>query len=733
MAVQQKTPTPPKRRRRRTPQPPIKKSSGVAKLAKVILLTLFGMAELAYVILRVVLQVVILVTMAALLALKKGWRGGQRHFWRPVILSAFAWPTFDGAWLFWLTLSAVPGIWSAKRVLAHRQEVRAKADGQPAKPAPAARKRRRYLSTYELWLLGGAGLVLSAWHGALSVWPAVGLWGWAIYGVVYTLATLAFGWAWFDSRRIRSTAEGIDHFLHRWANLVAIIEGTTPFGPDGKPAPVDPDTGQPSKLSVPKLAGKWSHFEQRDDGVWVGIIDLSESKASEVAVLDEDVERALNLRRGAVTLGTDPKLTVRQLRVMVVLNPDALASRLNYWDGPSLDAEGRFVLARTKDQRPVYASLRSRKTGSAHFAGFAAPSGSGKGGATRIAVVEAALDPETLVIIIDGKRGAGVPYLRAGARLYVSDPKLWVPTIEAFVAAMEARKDSYAAEGRDSFTPRPGEPHVLLVIDELANGVLPQDRKTVVRCLKNIAGTGRSVGFSFWATMQKGDEPSWGATEIRSNVMDNGFMWLGPSTDVQTKNTSYQSLQSIYGVDPSQLPEEGGWCFVVGRVLQNRTGEAARGLWLPNRQDVSEKGHDAPFGVVEDVLEAGAVHPEWAEQVVFESVLATRSASAVLPAPQAAREEATVGPFAAPDVMSKLADATSTPAPSTSTTSGQRPAPTETQAAYLKTVVAAEGTPLSTREVARRLSVAPGTANDNLQALARKGWVEQTAGGWVEA
>lgn len=695
-------------------------------LTKILFWTISACVELAFVMFRFLLQILVVSAVAVVLTVKKGWTNGQRHFWRPVMLSALAWPTFDGAWLFWLTLSVVPWAWSGKRWLAHRAEVKAKADGQAT---PAVRKGRRYLSTYELWLLGGAGLVLSAWHGSLAIWPARGLWGWVAYGVVYTLGACAFGWGWFDSRKVRSTDQAIDKFMHRWANLVAIVEGVTPFGPSGKPAPADPDTQKPSKLSVPKLAGKWSHFEQRDDGIWVGIIDLSETKASEAALLDEDVERALNLRRGSVTLGTDPKLTVRQLRVMVVLNPDAVAERLNYWDGPSLDAEGRFVLARTKDQRPVYGRLRDVKQGSALFAGFAAPSGSGKGGATRIGVVEAALDPDTNVIIIDGKRGAGVPYLKAGARLYVSDPKLWVPTIEAFVVAMEARKDRHAAEGLDSFMPRPGEPHCLLVIDELANGVLPQDRKTVVRCLKNIAGTGRSVGYSFWATMQKGDEPSWGATEIRSNVMDNGFMWLGPSTDVQTKNTSYQSLQAIYGVDPSQLPEEGGWCFVVGRALRVRGAEPARGLWLPNRLDV-QRGHDAPFGTVEDVLEAGTVHPAWHEQVVFEARLAMIEAGPSEPYPQAARETATVGPFSAPDVMSNRHDETSTPAPAVP---AQRPAPTEVQAAYLKIVAAANGEALSTREVARRLDVKPGTANDNLQALARKGWLEQTSEGWVEA
>jgi len=653
---------------------------------------------------RVLVWVLGRLGVAALAGTRLGFRGAKvgvtgqwRHIVHPVLVALVLWIPFDGSAGTWLTFGVVIALvwkWRSRR------------SGD-----------RRHLSDRETLLLASALLAAGTWHllwryTAPHVAVAPNL-RWVLAGI-YGAGAVVGVWQWATGRRPRR--EPVDEFLNRWAHEVAYVEGWTPVDEHGQ---LTVHLDEATRC----LGGKWISWESTTPGSGTGVLELAWVKASDAAKLDEDVERVLDARRGSVTLSTDPKLTVRQLRVTIAADPDVQASRLNHWQGPTLDADTRFVMSSTPDGRPKYGMLRDTKEGSALHAAFIAPPGSGKGGAVRIAVTEAAHDAHTHVIAIDGKRGAGVPYLKGATHTYVSDPDLWLPALEGFVAAMNVRSDRHAEEGRDSFAPRPGEPQMILLIDELPK-VVAAGGARARQLLLELTGTGRSLGYSLWATMQKGDDPSWGGTTVRSNVMDNGWVWLGPATDQQAKSTSYQSLATTYGIDPTALPAKGGWGYVVGRALTGQSGEAARGLWLPNRLDVTERGKEAPFGICEDILEASAVFPDWDED---EETAFTRALAGETPQAPAASTPARGGALSVPDVMAAHGPTEDAPV------IVERPLRVASGRDRVLAVIRDADEGVSLRQVAGALDLHPSTVHEHAQRLQSEGLVYLTDAGWRAA
>lgn len=471
--------------------------------------------------------------------------------WAPAWLAATATLPIPWAPAWWLTLS----------VLAHLRPI-----------VPARVGRRPVLSDRELLLTARALAVTAWWTSTASVLPAQTR---AIIGAVL-LAPAAVTWWWW--RRPRTQPED---FRALWDTTV--VE------------------------AVPQLAGEWESWDQARG---VGVLTLEDTLASDAAKLDERVEHALNQRRGTVTISAVPELTVRQVRVVLSSSPEERASRLHSWQGPTL-TNGRCHLATRPDGAEDWVALRDVANGRARFGSLAGPTSCGKGGAQRIIGLEAALDRDTLLLICDGKSGAGLPYLAAGAWWYARTTTDWEDQIAALDAILTSRADRYGRAGLDSFTPGPENPHILLMIDELPQVVAAVP--DAPRVLDRAAAIGGSLGISVVVAMQKADAVSWGgttfsgksvATNIRQNFFGGGFRWIGPSKDGQARRANGQ--EDDMELDPRRLPSDTGWCYIID---PGTAPAPTRTLWIPNRHDVTAKGAAAPYGTVEDWLERDTVHP----------------------------------------------------------------------------------------------------------------------------
>jgi hypothetical protein len=641
-----------------------------------------------------------LLALHGLLEFKRRWTGGQRHIFRPVALATLLWIPYDQAWQTYFVVAGLLGGLGAVRKL--------------------SKLAVRWASQRELRLLSIAFAALSTWHAVFNgidgLWPTVTCL--AVYATGATVVVVN----WVRGREIRPTEEKTDELLQEWAEKVAVIPRLTP---------IDPLTGDYIEPEVPALNGRFTEWKSTGSGEGMGVLTLDRRRASEVVGLSEVVERALDLRRGSVRLMADPQLTVRQVQVVLVRDPDAAARRKVYWEGPTLAKDGRFVLARTPDGQPLYGRLRYPEMGSATHAGVVAPSMGGKGGAFRIIALEAALDPSTAVVSLDGKGGGGIPYLASSSSHHVSEKRLWLPTLRAFHAAMEVRSQLEGQRGHDGWVPTEEAPQMALFIDELpkVNGYLPGSRKSPgsVQIVNDISRTGRSLGYCVYATMQKGDEAGWGSTDTRNNVLGPaGWIWHGKTQDVQAKNTGMQGFQNTHGINPTLLPSGPGWAFVVGESLPGQPGMPARTLWVPTRSDV-EKGHDAPFGTVEDWLERDAVQPAWhplereAFQETYDQLVgAEESSAAVLPPSALVPAQGNPNPFRRPD------PAWGTAPVATVTDIDATPAGRQKVLAVLREAVE----PLSAREVARRMDRHVSTVIEHLKKLAADEQAVETSDGW---
>ena len=489
--------------------------------------------------------------------LRMSTTGRHRHHWWPVWFAAAAVIPVPHATLAWLVAAIVFSLrplWPRRDTL-HR-------------PIRWLAPSRQVLSSREMTLLARACAVVAWWQDA-HAYLTRGAEAVTLAGIV-----VGFGAPWWKGRRTRP-AEG-SRFLARWEDEVA-------------PA-------------IPKLKGAWIEW---DDAKGMGVLELEATKASDAARLDENVEWVLGLRRGMVTIANDPQLTVRQVRVVLSESPEGRANRLHMWQGPTLK-DGRYHMATTETNQEVWVALRGIRNGRARFFSWDGPTSTGKGGSMRITALECALDPDTLLLIADGKWGAGLPYLRAGAASYAATPEQVNDQCDRVELVLQLRATRYGQEGRDSFVAGPGEPHIVWMLDELPR--ILERCPRVAGVLNRISAIGGSLGVTFKAAKQRGDASSWGtgtaATTTRTNVMGGGGRWVGPSDDHQGARSNNQAS----ALDASKLPRTGGWCYILDGGDPNPP--PCRGLWVPNRRDVAEKGADAPYGTVEDWLERDTVHPE---------------------------------------------------------------------------------------------------------------------------
>lgn len=527
----------------------------------------------------------------AIVAWLAGLTGGRRHVVRPLTLLAVAWIPFPRDWLVHGAAAAV--FWVVY----------------------GTRGKVRGWSKREVGILATAATTVTLWHLAFAAWGGFEVAaGPIVLGVGY-LGVLGYhAGLWIHGRRVRAPAPP-DPLLLEWASKVAPVPGLTPEIPVDPAVPDGPSRYVPTELGL-DAEGEFTEWTSTDGGEGgTGVLRLTRTRASDVAKLDEHAERALDLRRGSVVISADPRLSVREVRIHITRDPHAAAERMVWFDGLTLDNDGRFVIQKRRDGSPVYGRHRKPQSGSAVHVGYVAPSEGGKGAAFRIHAIEAAADPLTCRVNIDGKGGGGIPYMRHGAAHHVSKPHLYLPTLEAYHAAMMVRSSLEEERGADGWVASEEAPQVDLWADELPKIHAQGNRKEQARAkwlILDISQTGRSLGYDLRATLQKGDDAGWGSTTTRMNVMQNaGWVWLGKVADVGAKNTAYQSLTRELGIDPVNLPDGAGWAYVTGGALAGQAVMEARTLYLPTRNDVERKKMESPYGTFEDWLERYGVQTAW--------------------------------------------------------------------------------------------------------------------------
>lgn len=466
------------------------------------------------------------------------------------------------------------------------------------------------------WLLAALLTGAAVWPAA--AWPAA------------AIAAVLLGWtperAWRRLPRRRLSAREADILARVLAAAALLIDARLPAWPwrtsclaavvaagaipwwAGRRIRRDPDPDHIRAWhdlvvpAFPQLAGEWV---ERDDTARTAVLALAAGKADDVADLDPDIEALLRQRPGTVVLAADPRLTRDQLRVAWPVPDDA--DRFRLWDGPTLTSDGRYVAGYAHGSgKPIYGRIW-RDGGACCTAVIGGP-GSGKGVVARVWAMECGLSDRVLLLLVDGKGGAGIPEAEAYAHEYATRQEDWARVIDRAHRVMESRERRYGAARKSRFTPRPGEPVIGLGIDE-GRTVMessPQIREQVLA----LTGRGRSLGIHVMIDGQSGAAPTYGTVEARGNMLANGTLWIGQQGDVQGR----QNARQDYKVDLSKLPAGPGWAYLCSRVVPDQAQVPFRGSFIASRAEIDE-AHElglpvppTPFGVCED-WSGRVVHP----------------------------------------------------------------------------------------------------------------------------
>jgi hypothetical protein len=375
---------------------------------------------------------------------------------------------------------------------------------------------------------------------------------------------------------------------------------------------------------VDKLAGE---FVEADEDSGSYLIRLHNALATEAATLDALAEKVaheytgLPYPRGSITLSNPPNMpSPAYLRVTVAADPTGAVSRVTYFDGPTLAKDGRYLAGYTRAGAPVYGRLW-RVGGGVNFLAFGVP-GSGKGGAIRTHLTEAALSPLVFPIGLDCKGiegedsvfrgGAGIPEIAAGMEFYAKDKDAWEVGFLMTMEILAARADRYGNAGQSKWYPDLDvdgycDPLWEMAIDELAIFVraFPKFKDQ----FGQLIALQRSFGMGTAVTSQNGQAPEFfGVTKIRSDLRGNGVTFAGHPGDSQ----AVTAAQADWQLNFTRLPK-GQWQFVLNKIDQGVSTDPVRWRYLPSAVERDHEGLDGTYGVAEEWMarrETPKLHPQ---------------------------------------------------------------------------------------------------------------------------
>ena len=222
--------------------------------------------------------------------------------------------------------------------------------------------------------------------------------------------------------------------------------------------------------------------------------------------------------------------------------------------------------------------------------------GAGKSVALSLLVATAALDPDAILVTLDGKLVELACWGGVAARTVGVDTADAIGVLTALRAELDERLLALVANRRRKVHPAGGLPLVVVVVDELAHYLNGPDRRQNAEfagLLRDLVSRGRAVGIIVLAATQK---PS--TDVIPSAIRDLfGFRWAFRCTTPQASDTvlgqGWASLGfSASSIDPAArgvglLLHEGGQpvrmraCYLDDEELISlaEQAEALRGAW----------------------------------------------------------------------------------------------------------------------------------------------------------
>jgi S-DNA-T family DNA segregation ATPase FtsK/SpoIIIE len=229
--------------------------------------------------------------------------------------------------------------------------------------------------------------------------------------------------------------------------------------------------------------------------------------------------------------------------------------------------------------------------------------GAGKSVALSLLVATAALDPDAILITLDGKLVELACWGGVAARTVGVDVGDAIRVLQAVQAELDARLITLVANRRRKVHPTGGLPLIVVVVDELAHYLNGPDRRQnaeFANLLRDVVSRGRAVGVIVLAATQK---PS--TDVIPSAIRDLfGFRWAFRCTTPQASDTvlgqGWASLGfSASSIDPAArgvgfLLHEGGQpvrlraCYLDDEELFDlaQRAEALRGPWPGRHADL---------------------------------------------------------------------------------------------------------------------------------------------------
>lgn len=434
--------------------------------------------------------------------------------------------------------------------------------------------RTRVLSVREQWIWQRAAGAITLWHAA-SPWIT---WRWATATLLGICVTAGVPW-WRNNLRVLATEKAVSGQAAAWQERIA-------------------DSDHASH----ELRGSTLVVESVTDDVTTGrVVACPGAKGSTLATLDEHVESLLGLTRGTVTIG--PRHGLPANEASIVFARSGVHDIIRWWEGPTLDDKGTYVVGMTATCQPVRDHIWHSTGGS--FGSVLSGPRMGKGVKMRLDIIEAGLSPDVYTLVIDGKYGAGLPETRDAADLYVGlqGPDAWSAVVDAFYGIYVQRATRYGDRGWSRWTPKRPDPLFCLYIDESLN-VFQELSQARIANLQKVAGGGSSCGMRFVIDSQRGDAESFGTTKIRNNLRAAGTVWIGPAGDAISSKIASQD----YGCDPNSLPPARGWAWMASR-FHGLAPTQIRTLYLPSQLEVDDDGVGHPFGTAEEWA-ARAVHPQ---------------------------------------------------------------------------------------------------------------------------
>lgn len=452
-------------------------------------------------------------------------------------------------------------------------------------------------------------LIVATYCETVAVWQAVRLVLPAPWSLAVLLLLVMYPVClWVHGRQIRATeAAKLSKFQETWNARVGIT--------------ADPEADPKIEARLPELAGHWLSFDdQRHQGVW----ELDNSLAADVIGKAGEVELALSfdmpeIRRGSLELKHNKRDHVRHLGVRYTPDPIGDAAKTSYFEGPTLDRQGRYLAGVTPAGLAIHGRL-IRKGGAAFTIVIGSP-GAGKGVVFRTMLANAFSANWVYTVAVDGKGGTGIPWARLGSDLYAMTPEQWALAIELTWEILQARKMRYGKVGKDQWSPftplvpgEPCDPLFFLPIDEIQEVVKawPANKKvrTLASKMETIGAQGRSVGVSGALSTQFGKVDDYWTNVVRTNFMGGGTTFVGKLGGRQAKQVAVQGEEEV---DLNTLPDVDGWFVPISRIDDSVPRDAFRGIFLPTEAD-RQDGTPAPFGVAEEVIPRitrwATLHPE---------------------------------------------------------------------------------------------------------------------------